>query len=371
MDRAEPEGRTRTGRQFPGSVESILAQQTAGGAFPASPDFSQYRYCWLRDSSFIAYALDRVGEHGAARRYHTWVARTIGETGIGPQIDAAIDRKLTGGSVRPGEMPPARFSLSGERVTDDWPNFQIDGYGTWLWGLSEHLRLSGMDGVSGGLRAAVDRTGRYLSAYAFEPCYDVWEEHGEEVHTSTLASVYAGLRAASSMLDDAAFKDRAGEVKERLQVEARRAGCYAKSNVRNEVDASVLWLSRPFGVVEAGDPLFLATAREVERSLMIGGGLRRYAGDTYFGGGTWPVLTCSLGWYYTAVGRFDDARRCLDWTRSHIDDAGRLAEQFDGELRDPAHYREWVKRWGPPARELLWSQAMYVILRAELGGRAW
>jgi GH15 family glucan-1,4-alpha-glucosidase len=41
------------------SVAAILRNQHPSGAIVASPDFSQYQYCWLRDGSFIAHALDR------------------------------------------------------------------------------------------------------------------------------------------------------------------------------------------------------------------------------------------------------------------------------------------------------------------------
>ena len=83
------------------------------------------------------------------------------------------------------------------------------------------------------------------------------------------------------------------------------------------------------------------------------------------------MLTASLGWHYLAVGDLDAARRCRDWVAGHFDDEGRLGEQFGGERRDPEHYREWVDRWGPPARDLTWSHAMYVVLCAaldDLGG---
>lgn len=344
------------------SVSLILAHQTDGGAFPASPDFGQYRYCWLRDASFTAYALDLAGEHSAALKYHEWVNRTIGMQGIGAVMEAAIEARLDDAPVDKAGLPPARFSLAGGVVSDDWPNFQIDGYGTWLWTLSQHLRLSGADSLPAGFGPTVDRTGRYLSAFALEPCFDVWEEHGDEVHGSTLGSVYAGLNAAGSMLADGALSDRAAEIRDHIASQARQAGYYAKSNLRREVDASVLWLAAPFGAADAGDPLFRATVAAIEGRLMLDGGLRRYAGDTYFGGGAWPVLTCSLGWYYCTQGRLDDARRCLSWTAAHFDSEGRLGEQFGGESRDPGHYRDWVREWGTPAQTLLWSHAMYVIL---------
>nr|MBI2904378.1 glycoside hydrolase [Chloroflexota bacterium] len=39
------------------SIEIILRNQTASGAYLASPNFPTYHYCWFRDGSFIAYAM--------------------------------------------------------------------------------------------------------------------------------------------------------------------------------------------------------------------------------------------------------------------------------------------------------------------------
>jgi GH15 family glucan-1,4-alpha-glucosidase len=365
---AVPTGRRDTSAGLRSSVRSLLAYQSQNGAFVASPDFSQYSFCWLRDASFIAYALDRAGEHASAGRFHGWVDATIGLGGIGDQIDAAIAKRAANVTLAPEEMPPARFSLDGEVVADDWPNFQIDGYGTWLWALQQHLAMSADRRLPGRLKDTVGRTARYLSAFAFHPCFDVWEESGDQVHTSTLGSVYAGLVAAADLLDDDQLRRRAEEVRSHVHAVAKTEGRYRKSNTESGVDASLLWLGAPFGLVELKDPFFAATAGDIETALMMGGGLRRYTTDTYFGGGAWPVLTCSLGWYYARVGRAQEAQRCLDWVASKRDAQGRLGEQFGGETLDRARYLEWVDRWGLPARDLLWSHAMYVILSAEIEG---
>src|ERR1700761_3187915 len=110
----QPNPRTRA------SIQSMLANQDQSGAFVASPDFSQYGYCWLRDASFVAVALDRAGEHDAAAKYHRWVDRAIGAAGIGPLIDSAIAHRLQGKALAPSELPPARFSLDGIHIADDW-----------------------------------------------------------------------------------------------------------------------------------------------------------------------------------------------------------------------------------------------------------
>ena len=69
------------------------------------------------------------------------------------------------------------------------------------------------------------------------------------------------------------------------------------------------------------------------------------------------------------VGNHEAACRARDWVSSHFDEKGRLGEQFGGEQRDPEHYNEWVERWGPPAKDLTWSHAMYLVLCAALNAR--
>jgi GH15 family glucan-1,4-alpha-glucosidase len=346
------------------SVESILHHQSENGAIIASPDFAQYWFCWLRDASFISYALDRAGEHDASARYHSWVNAAVG--GIGDVIDGAIAKGLAGQELTPLEMPPARFALDGSTVIDDWPNFQIDGYGTWLWSLGQHLELKGERAVPETWRDSVERVARYLSTFAFSNCWDVWEENGDAQHTSTLACVYGGLRSAGRLLDDDNYLTRATEVQAHLAEKASQNGYYVKSSSNTDVDASAIWLSAPFGVVSANDEYFAKTTALIEDRLTFDGGIRRYPTDVYFGSGAWPVLTGSLGWHFVGVGDMEAAERCRTWIASHFDDDGRLGEQFGGDERDPKNYDEWVHRWGVPAQDLMWSHAMFIILSLEL-----
>jgi len=148
---------------------------------------------------------------------------------------------------------------------------------------------------------------------------------------------------------------------------AAAAGRLCKSTVNSEVDASMIWLATPFALVDDRDPLFEAAVREISEQLTLDGGIRRFASDTFFGGGAWPVLTASLGWHQAVTGDRDGALRGLAWIAGRIDAQGRLGEQFGGDRRQPEAYREWVGRWGHPARELLWSHAMYAVLSTELG----
>ena len=346
------------------SVQAILRNQNEQGAIIASPDFAQYHYSWLRDGSFIAYALDCAGEYEASSRFHSWVKATL--DGIAPSIEDVVDKLLNGHNVDPLHMPPARFSMTSSSEPDDWPNFQIDGYGTWLWALGRHLQMNGNSAIDDSLRATVEMVARYVSAYAFSPCYDVWEESGNGVHTSTLACVYGGLSTAARLLDSQKLLARAEEVSLRIRTSALKVGRYVKSSLSGDVDSSLLWLGTPFEAVSPTDELFAATVREIEAVLTLKGGLRRYPTDVFYGSGAWPVLTGSLGWHFVGVGDVAKAIRCRDWIAGLFDDQGRLGEQFFGEGRDPQNYAKWVELWGPPAKDLVWSHAMFVILCAAI-----
>jgi GH15 family glucan-1,4-alpha-glucosidase len=346
------------------SVAAMLGNQHPGGAFIASPDFAEYRYCWLRDGSFTAYALDCAGETEAARAFHDWSGAAI--DGIAPIVSAALARRAAGEPVDPSRMPPARFSLSGRQVGDDWPNFQVDGYGTWLWSLHQHIQKSGRGGLPSRLARPVELAARYLAELGLSPCYDVWEESGGSVHTATLGCVYAGLQAAAAMLGDATFAERAEPVHAALLAPARRLGYFPKSDHDHQVDGALLWLCRPFRVVAPDDPAFVETVRRIVAELDLDGGIRRYQTDTYYGGGAWPVLTASLGLYYAATGDLGAAQHRYDWVAGRTDGHGRLPEQVGGDRRDPEHYHEWVERWGPSAADLVWSHAMYVVLAADM-----
>ena len=110
------------------SVRSMLAHQVASGVFLASRDFPPYQFCWLRDGSFVAFALDRAGERQAAERFHRWAAAAI--AGITPTIRTATERRLAGGanlasSDAPGSLCRRRLpgsgrvaKLPGRRVRD-------------------------------------------------------------------------------------------------------------------------------------------------------------------------------------------------------------------------------------------------------------
>lgn len=341
-------------------VARLLALQAPSGAFPACPTFSQYPYSWLRDSTFIAYALDRAGEHQGAARYYRWVSGVVGA--LEAQVDGLISARRAGEHIPESRFLPTRFSLTGETLGDDWPNFQLDGYGQWLWGLGEHLTLSGARSLPEAYHTGVEVTLRYLQHFWQEPCFDCWEEFPYRWHTSTLASIFAGVQAMVPYFPE--YEGLGEEIRTFIRTQAMIEGRLSKFIGYPVVDASLLWTAVPFGVFEADDPVFQATLAQIERDLLQDG-VHRYVHDTYYGGGSWVLLTAWLGWVYARLDRREEALQLRDWVRAQ-DTGDGLPEQAQGALLNPTYLASWTERWGPPASPLLWSQAMQIVLEQEL-----
>jgi GH15 family glucan-1,4-alpha-glucosidase len=345
------------------SLDVIAGGQAPTGAYVAAPNYATYAYAWLRDGAFCAYAMDVRGRDRSAAAFHRFIASTL-----------LAHRDLLEAGARPdaplAHMPPTRYTQDGrleDGVDEAWPNFQLDGYGTWLWVLRDHVRRGGELGADA--RAAAELAADYLIGAGLLPCYDCWEEYPAVRHTATLATVVAGLEAAGDLLGDERPLTAARAVRERLLAEHVLNGSFVKHEGTTAVDASLLWLALPFGVVALDDPLMVRTVARITDEL-VGptGGVRRYLGDTFYGGGEWILLTAWLGWYEAAIGRTADARLRRAWIEAAATPEGHLPEQRTEAAQDPNMVDPWRERWGPVATPLLWSHAMYLVLDAALEG---
>ena len=341
------------------SRELLRQHQDPGGAWPAAPSFAPYQFSWFRDGAFIAEGASASGLHDEATRLHGWCSRVLEREA--PAVGQVI--RLLGEGRQPSDADylPARYRLDGTRQVDDWWNFQVDGYGTWLWALERHCLRTGlpMDPWVGGIEVAV----RYLVATGTDTCRDWWEENRDRTHVTTLAGVAAGLRAADRMtaLPDAqasaahAVAERCVEL---IREEGTREGRLVKWLGGHDVDASLLAASALYDVLPLDDPLVVKTVEEVE-SRLVDGGVHRYEADTFYGGGQWPVLAALLAWHNARTGAPDRATALLDWVVSTADDDLLLPEQVP-PLLAPEVLDEWLERWGPSAHPLLWSHGMFL-----------
>ncbi len=112
----------------------ITDHQDAGGAYPASPDFSPYAgYAWLRDGAFTAEGVSRYGDAESAGRFHDWAARTLASRR--GQVDGLLAVAAEGRTparaemLRPGSRSPARTAPTSGGTSR--PTATAPGCGPW------------------------------------------------------------------------------------------------------------------------------------------------------------------------------------------------------------------------------------------------
>lgn len=235
------------------------------------------------------------------------------------------------GQVNGQVMMPARFTLDGDEEdvvgAEEWPNFQTDCYGFWLWALADHVSRGG--DLDEELERAARLVVRYLMGAAEVPCFDCWEENPGLVHTYSVGVNAAGVRDAGELLGDQA----------------------------------ALGLAVPLGMVDVNDALFGVMLQRVVSELRVhGGGVRRYLGDSFHGGSQWLLLAATLGWCADVAGQRELAVELLDWVTASADAEGHLPEQVAEEVQSPHMLAFWREKWGGTATPLLWSHAMHIVL---------
>jgi GH15 family glucan-1,4-alpha-glucosidase len=341
------------------SIEIIEQNQSSSGAFIASPNFASYHYCWYRDGAFIAYAMDRVGKHESAVRFHAWATDTVNLHEA--VVKMAVEKVATGKVLSEEDVLHTRYTLEGGIGEEQWPNFQLDGFGTWLWALNEHLKINSLE-ISEAQQRAVRLLAKYLINLWKVPCYDCWEEFPDHIHPYTLAAIYAGLQAIEGLLK-VDYRSIRREICEYILEHNFEDHHFVKFNGASEVDASLIGLALPYNVFQLNDERIQSTIERIDATLRVGGGgVHRYPTDTYYGGGEWVVLAGWLGWYYAEVGEKDKAVDLLTWMEAQANGKGDLPEQVPQTLNDSSFYIPWLQRWGEIAQPLLWSHANYLIL---------
>lgn len=218
---------------------------------------------------------------------------------------------------------------------------------------------------------------KYLSLVFQLPCFDLWEENPNFLHTYSLGAVYGGLESLQELASR--LDHQPGDLNHLLTKVSDFALTYGVADgefvkfirvdsgnfspVKNSgVDASLIGLCTPYNLVSSDDPVFEKTMGNIETNLVKEkGGVYRYLADTYYGGGEWVLLAGWYSWHYASIGQKDKARQLVGWIESQVDEDLLLSEQVHTNVLYPDCLPEWEKKWGKVAKPLLWSHAMYLI----------
>lgn len=350
------------------SLELILKWQDVSGSYIASPTFSQYGYAWLRDGAFCALAMHLSGEIESARRFNAWVGTTV-EKYQDLFIDGVRNLQI-GNEILPEKSPPTRFHMDGSVESDHhevWPNYQLDGYGTWLATLNQ-IETMYSESVLNAVKIVAD----FLMVAWQHPCYDCWEEDGDMLHGSTLLAIAGGLKAAAEITGNSEYLTEYKNIIRRIESDFVIDGHFIKNSGNSRIDASLAWAAFPHHAYEPTHPLVLGTLDAIKSQLQnTRGGVKRYLGDTYYGGGDWVLLEGLLAWNEAAIGNKPFWETSRQWFTSVADSRFLLPEQLLQNVQEPKMIVPWEEKWGSVAHPLLWSHAMYLLMLHEGANKKW
>jgi len=192
----------------------------------------------------------------------------------------------------------------------------------------------------------LERLGTKAAAVALEPDAGLWEFRGiKRIHTHSTVMCWAACDRLSKIARALGLEDRAAHWRDealRLRKAIIEGAWNAKRNSFVEsfgsehLDASLLLLQE-VGFLTADDPRFASTVSAIERELIHGGVLWRYAREDDFGKPKNAFTICTF-WYVdalVALGRKDKAREIFERLLSYRNSFGLLSEDVDpvsGEL---------------------------------------
>lgn len=321
---------------------AIVAAATT--SLPEAPGGSRnwdYRFSWVRDSSFTVRTLVELGYGGEADGFRRFIERSCAGSAEELQILFGVggERRLHEYEIENLEgyhgAAPVRVGNAAEKQV------QLDVYGelldlAWNW---HELGQSPDDDYWEFLLELVEAAARRWR----QPDQGIWEIRGGGRHfvlskAMCWVAIERGIRLASDLKREAPL-DKWRKACEEIRAEVEEKGYDSKRGVFVQafdspvMDASLLLLPI-FGFIDAGDERMVRTVEAIRNDLGEDGLLRRYLNDG-MDGEEGVFLACSfwLAECLTQQGRFEEARDVFRHAVSTANDLGLFAEEYDTRNR--------------------------------------
>ena len=301
-----------------------------------------YRYCWLRDATFVLVALLNAGYEEEAFAWRGWLLRAV----AGNPKNLQILYGLRGERRLPEFEAPWLSGYAGSRPVRIGnaaaEQLQLDVYGEVADAMFQAHR--------GGLLPDTDEWKLITNVVeAVEERWrdedrGLWEVRGpcrHFVHSKVLA--WVALDRAVCAIEQFGMDgpaDRWRALRKQIHADVCANGydpkreTFTQSYGSPEIDASTLLIPL-VGFLEPDDPRVIGTVRAVERELLVDGFVMRYtfaSNDTdglppgegaFYACGFWLVDN------YVLQGRHDDASRLFERLIGTANDVGLLSEEYD------------------------------------------
>jgi len=302
-----------------------------------------YRFCWLRDATFILLAFLNAGYREEAAVWLNWLLKVIAGA---PEQLQTIYNVMGEKRLDELELPllPGYENSRPVRIGNAaYTQLQIDIYGE-LADVVAQARAGGLplSPRSTELRAVFMK---HLEKTWRLPDEGIWEIRGAPqhfVHSKVMAWVAfdrASKEPDSTARQKAHWRKVARQIHDHVCKNGvdKKRGCFVQAYGSQQMDASLLLLPL-VGFLPCSDKRIKATVREIEKRLVRKGLVRRYETVTGVDGlppGEGAFLACSfwLADNYNLMGRRKEALRLFGRLKRLANDLGLYAEEYDTEDR--------------------------------------
>lgn len=317
----------------------VAALTTSMPEAPGSGRTWDYRYCWLRDAYFVVKALNRLGATQTMEHFISFILGIASEENVRPvysvvpsdPMDEVIAIDLNGyrndGPVRVGNAAADQIQHDtfGSIILAAMPMF-----------FDRRLPRQG----DHGLFRLLENLGVKAAASAFTPDAGIWEYRGRtRVHTYSASMCWAGCSRLAAIASHLGLQERASywsgvaaNMQSTLleQAWSEKRGAFTAAFGIDDLDASVLLLPE-IGLLETSDPRFMSTVAAIERELVRGKHVMRYASEDDFGMPESAFLICRFwlidAWWW--LGRREEARDLFVDALGYRNRYGLLSEDID------------------------------------------
>ncbi|MCD5381151.1 MAG: glycoside hydrolase family 15 protein, partial [Candidatus Pacebacteria bacterium] len=333
-----------------------------------------YSYVWPRDGAIVAHTFDKAGYRDVAVRFFNFIADRLDPSGY-------LMHKYRADGVLGSSWHP--WIINGEARLP----IQEDETASVIFMLWEHYeKYHDIEFVESLYNTFIEPAAEFMCEY-IEPTtglpqasFDLWEEkYGTSTYTT--ASVYGGLMAAAKFAN-LLGKDEPSRtyqaIAQRMQTAIGKVlfddkkGIFVKHVLHtdddeleydNTLDISSLYGLLLFRVYDVEDEKITQMVKAVEKDLQVqenSKGFVRYEGDAYYrmqdadSPNPWVITTLWIARYYIDKAKsLKDLKRpleLLEWTGSHANNGGLLAEQMHPNTREQLS-----------TSPLVWSHAEFVL----------
>ncbi len=300
-----------------------------------------YRFCWLRDTTFTLLALTGSGYNDEATAWQDWLLRAVAGSPDQIQIMYGIkgERQLMEWEADwlPGYEGSRPVRMGNGAATQ----VQLDIYGEMLdcfFHAQKNLAAHGEEDFR-----VLALLLEHLEKIWREPDEGIWETRGgRQQFTYSKMMAWVAFDRAVKLAENLNYKaptDQWKSIRDAIHADICAHGFHAGKNSfvqaygSDQLDAALLLMPQ-VGFLPSTDPRIRGTVEAVERELMRDGFVKRYDTEKVEDGlppGEGAFLACSF-WMVSslhAIGRTDDAHILFETLTGLCNDVGLLSEEYD------------------------------------------